>query len=79
MTIKIYNDKGAKNKACKRGLKTDHLRDLIVLELMDWFKRDFFVWLDDVVCKKCNGVLSPAPSEAASSMEYLRGADYVEA
>ena len=69
-----------KNKACyKRGLKPDHVRDLIVLELMDWFKRDFFVWLDDVVCKQCNGVLSPAQSQAASSTEYLKGADYVEA
>ena len=27
---------------------------LLVAELLDWFKNDFFSWMDDVKCEKCS-------------------------
>ena len=44
-------------------ISQDHYRDFVVLELLEWFKTDFFVWVDDVVCKKCNAILSPKNDE----------------
>lgn len=31
------------------------LQDVLVLELLIWFKKEFFTWVDSPVCENCDG------------------------
>ena len=41
---------------------------LLVVELLDWFKNDFFSWMDDVKCEKCS--ISGSKLEAVGRYEH---------
>ncbi|XP_034561190.1 peptide-N(4)-(N-acetyl-beta-glucosaminyl)asparagine amidase [Notolabrus celidotus] len=49
---------------CKLGKE-----DFLVLELLSWFKKDFFSWVDSLPCSRCggptqnSGSLSPTPDD----------------
>ncbi|KAI4786928.1 hypothetical protein KUCAC02_036803 [Chaenocephalus aceratus] len=41
---------GEEDPDCKLGLE-----DFLVLELLRWFKQDFFSWVDHLPCSRCSG------------------------
>ena len=52
---------------------------LLVVELLAWFKYDFFQWLDDVKCEGCGaGSLRPRGQDQPTPEELHDGARNVE-
>lgn len=45
------------DKAKRLGLGPEHLKDLVLVELLDWFKNSFFKWVDTPECENedCKG------------------------
>ncbi|XP_058475523.1 peptide-N(4)-(N-acetyl-beta-glucosaminyl)asparagine amidase [Solea solea] len=58
---------------CKLGLD-----DLLVLELLRWFKQDFFSWVDSLPCSHCGGSTQTASSLSPSVDDLRWGAQRVE-
>lgn len=53
--------------------------DLLLLELLHWFKEEFFHWVNDIVCSKCGGkTKSRGESLLPSDDELKWGASRVE-
>ena len=49
-------------KISKKSISNDLIkRDLLLLELLRWFKEEFFTWFDGATCDRCR-----------TSMEFLR-------
>ena len=42
-------------KAKDPSLKEELYRDLLLLEFKEWFKTDFFSWVDSPPCSSCGG------------------------
>ena len=42
-------------KAKDPSLKEELYRDLLLLEFKEWFKTDFFSWVDSPPCPSCGG------------------------
>ena len=60
-------------------LSEDVLADLLVVELLAWFKKDFFVWLDKVKCQACDaGDLKSIGTGSPTPTERLEGASVTE-
>src|SRR5678815_5341009 len=45
----------AESKMLDLGLDEKDLRDLALIELLDWFKNSFFKWVDKPECELCRG------------------------
>ncbi|XP_047460194.1 peptide-N(4)-(N-acetyl-beta-glucosaminyl)asparagine amidase-like isoform X2 [Mugil cephalus] len=58
---------------CKLGIE-----DFLVLELLRWFKQDFFSWVDRLPCSRCGGPTSHAGSLRPSDDDSHWGAHTVE-
>ncbi|XP_005937554.1 peptide-N(4)-(N-acetyl-beta-glucosaminyl)asparagine amidase [Haplochromis burtoni] len=58
---------------CKIGIE-----DFLVLELLRWFKNDFFTWVDCLPCHLCGGQTQNAPSLSPSTDDLHWGAQRVE-
>lgn len=58
---------------CKLGLE-----DFLVLELLCWFKKDFFSWVDCLSCSGCNGPTQNQGSLSPSSEDLRWSAQRVE-
>ncbi|XP_024151506.1 peptide-N(4)-(N-acetyl-beta-glucosaminyl)asparagine amidase isoform X1 [Oryzias melastigma] len=58
---------------CKLGAE-----DFLVLELLRWFKLDFFSWVDSLPCSRCGGPTQNAGSLSPSSDDLHWGAQRVE-
>ncbi|KRT83441.1 hypothetical protein AMK59_4192 [Oryctes borbonicus] len=46
-------------KELKKGELDDleiTIQDMLILELLNWFKNDFFTWVDSPPCENCNGI-----------------------
>eukprot|EP00095_Tigriopus_kingsejongensis_P002100 maker-scaffold244_size240795-snap-gene-1.29 protein:Tk02100 transcript:maker-scaffold244_size240795-snap-gene-1.29-mRNA-1 annotation:"peptide-n -(n-acetyl-beta-glucosaminyl)asparagine amidase" len=54
------------------------LRDLLLLELLAWFKNDFFVWVNSPNCGFCGGSSVHSGYRAPTSQEQMDGASVVE-
>nr|XP_020476497.1 peptide-N(4)-(N-acetyl-beta-glucosaminyl)asparagine amidase [Monopterus albus] len=67
--------KGAKeaDPECKLGIE-----DFLVLELLQWFKQDFFSWVDCCPCSRCGGPTQNAGSLSPSTDDLRWGAQRVE-
>uniref|UniRef100_A0A6Q2ZNF4 Peptide-N(4)-(N-acetyl-beta-glucosaminyl)asparagine amidase n=1 Tax=Esox lucius TaxID=8010 RepID=A0A6Q2ZNF4_ESOLU len=52
--------------------------DLLVLELLRWFKEDFFSWVDCLPCSRCGGRTQSAGSLDPSTEDLRWGAQRVE-
>lgn len=54
-------------------------RDMLLLEFKEWFKTDFFKWVDAPVCDRCGGettnkgMLAPLPQEQAAGAGRIEG------
>lgn len=52
-------DASKKITAIKQNSKEETIsidtRDLFLIELLDWFKKDFFTWFQEPICKHCPG------------------------
>ncbi|XP_034748013.1 peptide-N(4)-(N-acetyl-beta-glucosaminyl)asparagine amidase isoform X3 [Etheostoma cragini] len=58
---------------CKLGIE-----DFLVLELLRWFKQDFFSWVDCLPCSSCKGPTQNASSLSPSTDDIRWGAQRVE-
>lgn len=58
---------------CKLGIE-----DFLVLELLRWFKQDFFTWVDSLPCSRCGGVTQNSSSLSPSTDDLRWGAQRVE-
>ncbi|XP_069575274.1 peptide-N(4)-(N-acetyl-beta-glucosaminyl)asparagine amidase [Brachyistius frenatus] len=58
---------------CKLGVE-----DFLVLELLRWFKQDFFSWVDCLPCRRCGGSTQNAASLSPSTDDLRWGAQRVE-
>ena len=54
------------------------LTDLLLLELLRWFKKDFFTWFDAPECDKCRVKAELKGNTEATSEEQADGARNVE-
>uniref|UniRef100_A0A3Q0RFA6 Peptide-N(4)-(N-acetyl-beta-glucosaminyl)asparagine amidase n=1 Tax=Amphilophus citrinellus TaxID=61819 RepID=A0A3Q0RFA6_AMPCI len=58
---------------CKLGVE-----DFLVLELLRWFKNDFFTWVDCLPCSSCGGPTQHAPSLSPNTDDLRWGVQRVE-
>ncbi|XP_035038415.2 peptide-N(4)-(N-acetyl-beta-glucosaminyl)asparagine amidase [Hippoglossus stenolepis] len=58
---------------CKLGIE-----DFLVLELLRWFKQDFFSWVNSLPCSRCGGPTENASSLSPSTDDVRWGAQRVE-
>ncbi|XP_040910202.1 peptide-N(4)-(N-acetyl-beta-glucosaminyl)asparagine amidase [Toxotes jaculatrix] len=58
---------------CKLGIE-----DFLVLELLRWFKQDFFSWVDCLPCSRCGGSTQNASALSPSPDDLRWGAQRVE-
>ncbi|KAF3707780.1 Peptide-N(4)-(N-acetyl-beta-glucosaminyl)asparagine amidase [Channa argus] len=58
---------------CKLGIE-----DFLVLELLAWFKKDFFSWVNSLPCSHCEGPTENAGSLSPSADDIRWGAQRVE-
>ncbi|XP_026155560.1 peptide-N(4)-(N-acetyl-beta-glucosaminyl)asparagine amidase isoform X1 [Mastacembelus armatus] len=58
---------------CKLGVE-----DFLVLELLGWFKQDFFSWVDCLPCSRCGGPTQNTGSLSLSTDDRCWGAQRVE-
>ncbi|KAM4539534.1 peptide-N(4)-(N-acetyl-beta-glucosaminyl)asparagine amidase isoform 2-T2 [Odontesthes bonariensis] len=58
---------------CKLGME-----DFLVLELLRWFKQDFFSWVDCLPCSQCGGLTQHDSSLSPSADDLRWGAQRVE-
>lgn len=58
---------------CKLGLE-----DFLVLELLRWFKQDFFSWVDHLPCSRCSGATQNSNPLQPSAEDLRWGAQRVE-
>lgn len=58
---------------CKLGIE-----DCLVLELLRWFKCDFFSWVDSLPCSQCGGPTKHGPALGPTAEELRWGAQRVE-
>ncbi|XP_023200206.1 peptide-N(4)-(N-acetyl-beta-glucosaminyl)asparagine amidase isoform X2 [Xiphophorus maculatus] len=58
---------------CKLGIE-----DCLVLELLQWFKCDFFSWVDSLPCSQCGGPTKHGPALGPTAEELRWGAQRVE-
>ena len=66
-------------KCSDRNVKPALKRDLLLLELLSWFKSDFFSWVNQLDCDKCGGkteakgYVPPIPQEQADGASRVEG------
>nr|SVE75132.1 EOG090X06HD [Daphnia dolichocephala] len=53
-------------------------RDALLVELLNWFKEDFFTWFDVAHCKSCNRPMQSAGSGVPTADDLRYGAHRVE-
>lgn len=58
---------------CKLGME-----EFLVLELLRWFKQDFFSWVNSLPCSRCNGPTQNANSLSPTAEDIRWGAQRVE-
>lgn len=46
----------ARSKLDSLGLDGTYLRDMLLLEILEWFKYEFFTWMDKPSCHACQGI-----------------------
>ncbi|XP_067915959.1 peptide-N(4)-(N-acetyl-beta-glucosaminyl)asparagine amidase [Heterodontus francisci] len=57
---------------------TVNLEDFLLLELLRWFKQDFFQWVDSLPCNSCGEATQPSGSLPPSSEDLKWSAQRVE-
>ena len=66
-------------KAKEPGVKEELMKDLLLLETLEWFKNDFFKWVDAPSCEKCGtktkhmGMLLPTEQEQRDGAGRVEG------
>ena len=82
MPVEELNTKArAKFEAAKREnpeLSDDLLRDILLLEMKEWFKTDFFSWVDSPACPSCSSPTQSSGMCVPSVQEQQDGAGRVE-
>jgi len=65
-------------KAADKSISERLLRDLVLLEFKEWFKTDFFKWVDSPKCESCGGDTVGGGMLAPTHQEQLDGAGRIE-
>ena len=58
--------------------KSISVQDLLLLELLSWFKNTFFSWVNSPTCEYCRGETQNVGMTAATDEELMWGASRVE-
>ena len=61
-----------------RNVNETNLDDCLLLELLDWFKKSFFQWVDSPPCDTCGGRTRHAGSTTPTPAEEVWGGSRVE-
>lgn len=73
---------GVASAKCESSSQTnsnpDLLRDMYLLELMSWFKNDFFTWMDSPNCPRCQRPTTPLGHGRPTQEELAKSASRVE-
>ncbi|XP_014662846.1 PREDICTED: peptide-N(4)-(N-acetyl-beta-glucosaminyl)asparagine amidase-like isoform X2 [Priapulus caudatus] len=65
--------------SAKLQKSTMDVRDFLLLELLEWFKEDFFSWMDSPDCSRCGSTTRSVGSGQPTLEDLLWGAQRVEA
>jgi peptide-N4-(N-acetyl-beta-glucosaminyl)asparagine amidase len=65
-------------KAQDPSTRESLLRDLLLLELLHWFKAEFFHWVDAPKCDACGGDTTNTGMVVPTAQEQADGAGRVE-
>ena len=68
----------AMSKLLESNLDSSYLDELILLQLLDWFKNDFFKWMDQPECSVCHKATTFEQYGTPSSEELSFGGERVE-
>ena len=68
----------AKTKMDSLGLDDTDIRDMLLLEILYWFKNEFFSWMDKPSCRVCQGITESSGKTTPTTDELKNGADRVE-
>ena len=60
------------------GDKQNVIQDLLLLELLEWFKTEFFTWTNSPDCPACGTVTVFVENSSPTELEALHSADRVE-
>ena len=82
MPVQLFNTTArTKFEAARRTnpeVSEDVYRDILLLELKEWFKTDFFSWVDSPPCPTCGAATQSSGMCVATSQEQQDGAGRVE-
>merc|ERR1719427_2214574 len=82
MPVQLFNTTAqTKFEAARRTnpeVSEDVYRDILLLELKEWFKTDFFSWVDSPPCPTCGAATKSSGMCVATSQEQQDGAGRVE-
>lgn len=76
----IYSDAEHRLKEAKKadsGCKLGR-EEMVVLELLSWFKKDFFSWVNSLPCSRCGGPTQNSGSLSPTTDDLRWGAQRVE-
>ncbi|KAK9872461.1 hypothetical protein WA026_017929 [Henosepilachna vigintioctopunctata] len=79
LEINIQNKVRSMQRLSKQGRFDDSLiviSDLLLIELLRWFKEEFFTWMNSPICKNCDRATTF--SHYSSDINEMRNADKVE-
>ena len=67
-------------QSCSSDAKSDSklFRDALLVELLTWFKNDFFTWFDAAHCDSCNRQMENAGLGVPTAEDVKYGANRVE-
>nr|CAG4634793.1 EOG090X06HD [Alona affinis] len=66
------------SRANKQAPDPTAIRDALLVELLNWFKNEFFKWFDAAQCQACNRPMESQEPGVPSTEDVLYGANRVE-
>ncbi|CAG7733212.1 unnamed protein product [Allacma fusca] len=71
-------DSSVSSEELPNSTRSGVLRDLLLLELLNWFKTEFFTWTDAPKCPKCEIVTTSVSGATPTPSELIKGANRIE-
>lgn len=68
----------ARTKMVSLGMDDTHFRDMLLLEILNWLKNEFFSWMDKPSCHVCQRMTELAGTTTPTAAELIYKANRVE-